>query len=82
MASRGLNCLPFKVNEIDLPVQKRGCTRKTRRPYGALDIKRLMSNAPSKGIEQNEPRRNIFSWDDRGKRQNSHMDRGNYGPKT
>ena len=55
MASRGLNCLPSKVNEIDLPVQKRGYTRKTRRPYGALDISQPTSNAPSKGNEQNGP---------------------------
>lgn len=39
MAQRGLNCLLFQVNEIDLPVQKRGYKHKTRRPYGALDTK-------------------------------------------
>ena len=39
MALRGLNCLLFQVSEIDLPVQKRGYTHKTRRPYGALDTK-------------------------------------------
>lgn len=39
MAPRGLSCLHFPVNEIDLPVQKRGLLHKTRRPYGALDTK-------------------------------------------
>ena len=39
MARRGLYCLLFPVNEIDLPVQKRGYTHKTRRPYEALDAK-------------------------------------------
>lgn len=35
MAKRGLNCLPFQVSEIDLPVQKRVYKYKTRRPFGA-----------------------------------------------
>lgn len=46
MARRGLSCLLFQVNEIDLSVQKREYFHKTRRPYEALDTKTDHVKAP------------------------------------
>jgi len=74
MASRGLSCLPSTVNEIDLPVQKRGYARKTRRPYGALDTKAAHVKHPLKEHKQNGPCSYVFGWDDHGEKQNLHMD--------
>lgn len=66
MTKRGLNCLLLSVNEIDLPVQKRGLIHKTRRPYEALDTRTYPVNTPLlKG--QNLPAHvPVLGWGDPG----------------
>ena len=41
-----------------------------------------MSKTPLKGNEQNELRRNVFGWGDRGEKPNPHMDQGHNSLKT
>lgn len=82
MASRGLNCLLSPVNEIDLPVQKRGYSHKTRRPYGALDTKIAHVKALEQQTKLNDPSPNVFGWGDLGEKSNPHVDQKNSSSKT
>lgn len=53
MATRGFHCLFLPIREIDLPVKRRGCHDKTRRPYGASINQPKNTPLSSQGTQNN-----------------------------